>query len=69
MRTVNLDDAAFYGKTARPAANPVRHDTRCISCGTELAGRKTGIAVYGGKLFHTYRCGCGRGRRIEVAAR
>jgi hypothetical protein len=69
MRSVNLDDAGFYGNTSRPVARLEYTRTECLKCGSSLAGRSEGLRKWGDKLVQVFRCGCGRRRRVEVAAR
>jgi hypothetical protein len=69
MRSVDLDQGAFYGKVSWPAVAPERIRPECLACGSSLAGRLEGTRTWGGKLVRVYLCGCKRRRRLEVAAR
>lgn len=69
MRRIALDSTPFYGSTSRPVARLEYTRTECLGCGSSLAGRSEGVRKWGDKLCQFYRCGCGRRRRLEVAAR
>ena len=69
MRSVNLDDAGFYGSTSRPATRLEYTRAECLGRGSSLAGRSEGVRKWGDKFVHVYRCGCRRRRLVEVATR
>ena len=68
MSTINLTESEYYGRTSRPAAGLERPHTECLGCGSSLAGRLEGVQTWGGRRVRAYLCGCGRRRRVEVAA-
>ena len=69
LRSVNLDDAGFYGSTSRPMARLEYTRPECLGCGSSLAGRSEGVRKWGDKLVRVYRCRCRRRRLVEVAPR
>jgi hypothetical protein len=70
MPSVNLDAAEFYGRVSTPAGPVPRHQLECSRCGSSLAGRREAIHRMRGQIVETFRCRCGRGRKVrqEVAA-
>jgi hypothetical protein len=46
MRSVNLDEAEYYGST--PPANREAGRRECRHCGSQLAGRYKGVRFMGG---------------------
>jgi hypothetical protein len=69
MRSLDLQDMPFSGRTSRPGAQLGATTPDCSRCGTPLGGRKVGSVRKAGMLVQTYVCGCGRRRlvRREVA--
>ena len=74
MRSVNLHDSPFDGRTSSPPWGGPRYATECTRCGSSLAGRREAVRRGTTKgiryVVETFRCRCGRGRQIkrEVAA-
>jgi RNase P subunit RPR2 len=68
MRSVNLDEAEYYGKVSTLPRN--REVTRnCRVCGSQLAGRRyKGVRSIGGKPMRVWSCNCGHDRRLPVEA-
>jgi hypothetical protein len=69
MPRIALDSTPFYGSTSRPAAWIEYACNVCLGCGSSLHGRSEGYGTWGDKVVQLYRYRCGRGRRLEVAAR
>jgi hypothetical protein len=74
MTSISLQDTEYAGTISRPATT-LSVTTRCLGCGSSLAGRKlpvqatsTGRTVY---MVHRWLCRCGRSRtlRQEVTGR
>jgi hypothetical protein len=69
MREVAIDSTDFQGRTSpRPWRLPT--DTlECARCGSSLAGRREAVKRTTTRgicmVVETFRCRCGRGRRIE----
>jgi len=66
MRSVNLDEAEYYGVVSTLPRN--REAPRsCRVCGSQLAGRRyKGAQTVGGKPMRVWACACGAGRRVPV---
>ena len=66
MRTFQMDDTPFDGRTSRMPTPLERKPLDCRHCGSSLAGRREGrrFETVAGSYYQVdvYRCACGRGR-------
>jgi hypothetical protein len=69
MRSLDLDDTPFNGRTSRPAGSTGMGPS-CTRCGSALGGRLARTVRRPGVVIRTWVCGCGRRRvlRREVSA-
>jgi hypothetical protein len=68
MRSIDLQDSPFAGRTSRPATNREAEPRECRYCGSQLAGRYVGVRFFGGKAKRVWTCGCGHDRWLDVRA-
>jgi hypothetical protein len=66
---INLDDSPFGGRTSAVPWEGPRPSLECKRCGSSLVGRREAVkrqTTRGIQLVvETFRCRCGRGRRIQ----
>lgn len=69
MARIAMDDTPFEGRTSAVPWSGPQPSLECTSCGSSLNGRREAVerqTTRGIRLVvETFRCRCGRGRRIE----
>jgi hypothetical protein len=68
MRTINLDDSPFEGRTSTPPTNREAGPRECRHCGSQLGGRYVGVRFIGGAAKRVWACPCGHERWLDVEA-
>jgi hypothetical protein len=68
MSSISLQDTEYLGTTSRPATS-LSVATRCLGCGSSLAGRKQPVQTTATRgtiyMVHRWLCRCGRGRTLR----
>jgi hypothetical protein len=69
MAGINLHDTDYLASTSTPPWRRTHDRLDCLRCGSSLIGRREAVerrTTLGIQfVVETFRCRCGRGRRIE----